>query len=103
MIGSICRGSLGICQLPRTWWKAITRQVGLLDASYPDNSGGLDAWCLESLEIDVDETYDYLRAELPDYVTFERRILAEKDGQLPEARVARFNDIVRFEDKYDRT
>jgi hypothetical protein len=69
MIGSICQGSLGVCQLGRTWWKTLTCAVGLLDPAYPDNSGGLDAWCLQALELDIDEVYEYLRAELPDYVT----------------------------------
>jgi hypothetical protein len=96
MIGSICKGSLGVCQLGRTWWKTLTRAVGLLDESYPDNSGGLDTWCLEAMELDVDETYDYLRAELPDYVGFERWILEKKNGRLPAAKVARFNEIIRY-------
>ena len=96
MIGSICKGSLGVCQLGRTWWKTLTRAVGLLDASYPDNSGGLDAWCLEAMELDIDETYAYLRAELPDYVTFERWIINKKDGCLPTAKVARFNEIIQY-------
>ena len=94
-ISSICKGSIGVCHLPRTWWKTLTRAVNLLDPAYPDNSGGLDTWCLQAIELDVDETYDYLRAELPDYVTFERWVLDKKNGQWPAARVARFNDIVR--------
>ena len=96
MISSICKGSLGVCQLPRTWWKTLTRAVNLLDSAYPDNSGGLDAWCLQAIELDIDETYDYLRSELPDYVTFERWILDRKDNQLPAARVDRFNEIVKY-------
>jgi len=35
MIGSICKGSIGICQLPRAWWNAVPRRVGPLDPSYP--------------------------------------------------------------------
>jgi hypothetical protein len=96
MIGSICQGSLGVCQLGRTWWKTLTRAVDLLDPAYPDNSGGLDTWCLQALELDVDEVYEYLRAELPDYVTFERWILEQKGGELPIAKVTRFNEIVRY-------
>ena len=94
LIGSICKGPLGISQLPRTWWKAVTRAVGLLDPDYPDNSGGLDAWCLQHLELDIDETYDYLRSELPDCVTFESWILGKRSGRLHTAKVTRFNQIV---------
>lgn len=96
LIGSACQGSLGISQLPRTWWKAVTRAVGLLDESYPDNSGGLDAWCLQAIGLDVDETYAYLRAELPDYLAFEKWVLQKKGGALPAAPIARFNEIVRY-------
>ena len=96
MISSICKGSIGVCHLARTWWKTLTRAVDLLDPTYPDNSGGLDAFCLEAIELDIDETYEYLRAELPDYVTFERWILDKKSGQWPAAQVARFNEIVRY-------
>ena len=95
MIGSICQGSLGICQLGRTWWKTLTRAVGLLDEAYPDNSGGLDSWCLQALELDVDEVYKYLRAELPDYVRFERWILQQQNGVLPTDKIAEFNQLVR--------
>ncbi|HAA74116.1 TPA: hypothetical protein DCE37_03220 [Candidatus Latescibacteria bacterium] len=91
LIRSICQGPLGISQLPRTWWKAITRQVGLLDETYPDNSGGLDAWCLDALELDVDETYAYLDDELPDYVTFEQWVVDRKNGAFSKARIKRFN------------
>ncbi len=96
LIGSICKGSIGVRQLPRTWWKTVTRAVGLLDPTYPDNSGGLDAWCLQAVGLDIDETYGYLRAELPDYVTFERWVMDKKGGELPAAPVARFNEIVRY-------
>ena len=94
MIGSICQGSLGIGQLGRTWWKTLTRAVDLLDASYPDNSGGLDTWCLEALELDVDEVYAYLRAELPDFVCFERWILTKKQGILPAEKITEFNQML---------
>jgi len=94
LIGSICRGPLDICQLPRTWWKVLTRKRGLLDEAYPDNSGGLDTWCLEALELDVDETYTYLRDELPDYVRFEAWIVERKNGRFNRAGIDSFNKVV---------
>ena len=48
------------------------------------------------MNLDVDETYDYLRSELPDYISFERWILAKKGGSLPAAQVERFNEIVKY-------
>lgn len=94
LIGSICKGPIGISQLPRTWWKAVTRAVGVLDSEYPDKSGGLDTWCLEHLELNIDETYDYLRSELPDYVTFESWVVDQKGGKVHAAKIARFNQII---------
>jgi hypothetical protein len=96
LIGSICRGPLDICQLPRTWWKVLTRQKGLLDESYPDNSGGLDTWCLEALDLDVDEVYSYLRETLPDYVTFESWIVDRRNGEFDRAKIERFNEILLY-------
>ena len=96
LIGSACQGSLGVSQLPRTWWKAVTRAVGLLDEAYPDDSGGLDTWCLQAVGLDVDETYAYLRAELPDYLAFEKWVLQKKAGALPAAPIARYNEIVQY-------
>ena len=63
MISSLCQGSLGVCQLGRTWWKALSRAVDLLDPDYPDNSGGLDTWCLQAMELDVDAVYADLSAK----------------------------------------
>jgi hypothetical protein len=95
MIGSNCQGPLGISQLPRTWWKAITRRVGILDETYPDNSGGLDTWCLDALELDIDETYEFLRDNLPDYVQFETWIVERKNGHFSKARADRFNSLLQ--------
>jgi hypothetical protein len=94
LIGSICKGPLGISQLPRTWWKVLTRQLGQLDETYPDNSGGLDAWCLDALEVNLDETYAFIRETIPDYVTFESWIVDRKSGRFDSARISRFNKVV---------
>jgi hypothetical protein len=51
---------------------------------------------LQAIDLNIDETYDYLRSELPDYVTFEHWIIEKKNGQLPVAPIKRFNDIVRY-------
>lgn len=95
LIGSTCKGPLGISQLPRTWWKVLTRAIGILDESYPNNSGGLDAWCFDALEVDLEEAFTYLRETLPDYVAFEKWIVDRKGGRFSQARVERFNKVVR--------
>ena len=56
LISNIGYGLLGACQLPRFWWKVTLRKAGLLDAEYPDCSGGLDTSILEILELDKEAT-----------------------------------------------
>jgi hypothetical protein len=92
LISSMCRGPLGVCQLPRFWWKAITRKVGVMDEEYPDCSNGLDIWLIRALGLDRDETLEYLRGELPDYLQFEKWVLEQKGGTLDRFAVERYND-----------
>lgn len=95
LISSCCHGPLGVCQLPRFWWKVLLRQAGLLDEEYPDCSGGLDTWVLERLELDRDETLGYLRSEMPGYLAFEAWVLERKGGELDYGVVGRWNAFVR--------
>ena len=71
LISSICYGPSGWCQLPRRWWKVTLKASGVLDADYPECSGGLDRQVLEKMGLDQDETLGYIHSERPDYLTFE--------------------------------
>lgn len=95
LISSCCYGPLGVCQLPRFWWKVLLRKAGLLDEEYPDCSGGLDTWVLERLELDKEEALGYLRSEMPGYLAFEDWVLAKKGGELDYGVVGRWNAFVR--------
>lgn len=94
LISSMCMGTIGVRQLPRTWWKTTLRQVGLLDEAYPDCSRELDSWVLHALELDQDVTLTYIREALPSYLDFEDWVLDQKGGRLDQARVDRWNDGV---------
>ena len=94
LISSICHGPLGVCQLPRFWWKALLRQAGLLDPEYPDCSSGLDKWVLMTLELDQEQTLEYLRGETPTYLDFEAWVLEQKGGEMDWAAVDRWNEAV---------
>ncbi len=94
LISSMCKGPLGVRQLPRTWWKVTLRKAGLLDSAYPDCSRELDDWCLQALQLDKEKTLGYLRDELPTYLQFEAWVLEQKGGVLNQARVDRWNDGV---------
>ena len=94
LISSMCKGPLGVCQLPRTWWKVSLRAVGRLDAAYPDCSRELDDWCLRALELDKQKTLSHIRDALPTYLEFEGWVLAQKSGKLDQARIDRWNNGV---------
>ena len=63
LLSSLCYGTLEVCQLPRTWWKVLLRNAGILDVEYPDVSEGLDKSVLEVLNLDRETTLAYLRGD----------------------------------------
>ena len=94
LISSICQGPLGVCQLPRFWWKAINRKAGSLDPEYPDCSSGLDIWVIRALGLDKEKTLDYLRSQMPTYLQFEGWVLEQKGGKLDPFAVQRWNEAL---------
>ena len=95
LISNIGYGLLGVCQLPRFWWKVTLRRAGLLDAEYPDCSGGLDTSVLEVLDLDKETTLSYLRDNIPNYLEFEAWILQQKSGKIDQQAVADWNEQLR--------
>ena len=95
LISSLCYGPAGVCQLPRFWWKNVTRRGGILDAEYPDCSGGLDAGVLAVLDLDRDRTQGWLRENMPSYLEFEEWVIAEKGGALDSVAVDKWNESIR--------
>ncbi len=95
LISSLCYGTLEVCQLPRTWWKVLLRNAGILDEEYPDVSEGLDKSVLEVLNLDTETTLAYLREHRPDYLRFEAWVLGQNDGTLDGRAIVNWNDSVR--------
>lgn len=95
LLSSLCYGPLEVCQLPRTWWKVLLRNAGLLDEEYPDVSEGLDKSVLEVLNLDRSKTLAYLRETMPRYLQFEAWVLRQNDGTLDRKAVKDWNDSVR--------
>ncbi|NKB72291.1 MAG: hypothetical protein GKR89_34875 [Candidatus Latescibacteria bacterium] len=94
LISTLCRGPLNVGQLPRFWWKVLNHQAGLLDASYPYCSAGLDTYVLQTLQLDRDTTIAYLRDQMPTYLEFEDWVLAQKGGALHQPTVERWNNCL---------
>ncbi|MSS73390.1 MAG: hypothetical protein EXS64_18160 [Candidatus Latescibacteria bacterium] len=95
LVSSNCYGPLGVCQLPRTWWKVLLRKKGLLDEEYPDCGDGLDAGVLRALGLDQEAALDHLRTTLPTYLDFEAWVLRQKGGSLDGEAVSNWNFAVR--------
>ena len=95
LLSSLCYGPLEVCQLPRTWWKVLLRNAGILDEEYPDVSEGLDKSVLEVLNLDRETTLAYLRENMPDYLRFESWVLGQNDGMLDREAIETWNESVR--------
>jgi hypothetical protein len=93
LISSICRGPLGVSHLPRLWWKAIVRSVGLQDPDSPETED-LDGWCLEVLGVGPKDAAANLQQTRPTYVAFEAWVRDRIGGDPDPARVTRWNDAV---------
>ena len=95
MLSSLCYGPLEVCQLPRTWWKVLLRNAGILDEEYPDVSEGLDKSVMEVLNLDRSKTLAYLREDMPGYLQFEVWVLGQNDGALDREAIDGWNESVR--------
>ena len=95
LISSLVYGPLGACQLPRTWWKVLTRNAGILDEEYPDmTDNGLDPRVLHALNLGIDATLNHIRTNLPSYLEFEGWVLEQCGGQIPVQAVDEWNDYL---------
>ena len=85
--------------MPRTWWKVLTRNAGILDDEYPDVSDGLDRRVLEVLGLDRETTLAYLRENMPSYLDFEAWVLQQKGddfwGFEQQDAIVRWNAFIR--------
>ena len=100
LISNLVYGPLGACQLPRTWWKVLTRNAGILDDEYPDmTENGLDPRVLRALNLDIDATLAYLRENMPSYLDFEAWILEQRGddfwGFEQQDAIVRWNAFIR--------
>lgn len=77
LVSSLCAGPLGMCQLPRTWWKVSLHAAGLLDEEYPQATGGLDSAVLQRLGLDKEAVIARLHETRPDYLTFEAWVVEQ--------------------------
>ena len=77
LVSSLCYGPLGICQLPRTWWKVTLNAAGLLDEEDPEATGGLDSMVLDRLGLDKALTLAHIHQNRPNYLAFEAWVVEQ--------------------------
>ena len=77
LISSSTVGPLGVCQMPRFWWKNALHNKGLIDPEYPNCTGGLDTWLLDFLNLSKEDVLAYLKTAFPSYAEFEEWVRSE--------------------------
>jgi len=89
LISTLCKGPLGVAQLPRLWWKNLLYATDQLDAGYPHCTGGLDLNVIELLQLDQEQTLAYLHGEKPNYLQFEAWV--EANGRVHPQHMERWS------------
>ncbi|MCZ6632947.1 MAG: hypothetical protein O7G87_06035 [bacterium] len=89
-------GTLGVCQIPRTWYKILLKSKGLLHPDYPDmTETGLDPRALKVVNVDIDASLAFIRDNSASYPEFEAWILEQNGGELDRAPINEWNDYIR--------
>jgi hypothetical protein len=94
LISTSASGPLGILHLPRLWLKLLLHKRGLLPVDYGYGYRGFDKRLADMLGIDRDAMIVYVEDESPDYLMFEKWIVAHATALTPTA-IAAFNESVR--------
>ena len=94
LISSSSTGTLGVCHLPRLWWKILAHAQGRLAEGYRHGNGGFDETTCENIGIDPEALVRYIETEKPDYVTLEAWVREHATKLTPEA-IAAHNDYIR--------
>lgn len=76
--------------LPRLWLKMLLSALGRLPPDYKVMTAAFDKIVLEKLELDAARIEAFVRAERPDYLTFERWV-RDNGKQLSAAEIAALN------------
>jgi len=97
VISSGVAGPLGILHLPRLWLKIVLHACGRLPPDYRHGEGGFDQLLCDRLGIDRGALTGFIETEKPDYLAFERWVLANARDLSPRT-IAAFNHRVRTAD-----
>ena len=103
LISSDLAGPLGAIHLPRLWSKVLLSAKGQLEDGYDECGMGFDQMVLDGLGIDRDSAVSYIKGSLPTYPQFEKWVLGQRGGSIPQAEIDSSNDAIRGYNHDDET
>ena len=92
LISSGVAGPLGALHLPRLWQKMTLNTSGQLADDYPECGVGFDQMVLDGL--DREATLSYLKGSKPSYAEFEKWVLDQRSGSIPDSEIKASNDAI---------
>ena len=103
LISSGVAGPLGAIHLPRLWQKVTLNAKGQLADGYPECGGGYDQMVLDGLGIDKDSALDYIKSNSPSYTQFEKWVVGQRGGSIPQSEIDASNAAIRGYNHDDET
>lgn len=95
LVTSDTAGPLGAIHLPRLWSKLMLAASGQLPEGYDECGPGFDQMTLTAMNLDRGKTMEYVRANKPTYMQFERWVIEQNGGQIDPERIRKHNEAVR--------
>ena len=94
LISSGVAGPLGAIHLPRLWLKLTLSAKGQLADDYPECGAGYDQMVLDGLKVDRDAAVDYVKSNLPTYIEFEKWVVDQRGGSIPQDEIDASNAAI---------
>jgi hypothetical protein len=103
LISSGVAGPLGAIHLPRLWQKVTLNAKGQLADGYPECGGGYDQMVLDGLGVDKDSALGYIKSNSPSYTQFEKWVVGQRGGSIPQSEIDASNAAIRGYNHDDET
>ena len=103
LISSGVAGPLGAIHLPRLWQKLILSATGQLAEGYDECGKGFDQMVLDGLSVDRDAVSNYVKENKPSYPAFEKWVLEQRGGSIPEGEIEASHAAIRGYNHDDET
>ena len=95
LISSDVAGPLGAIHLPRLWLKLTLSAKGQLADGYAECGAGFDQMVLDGLSVDRDAAVNQVKNNTPSYAEFEKWVLEQRGGSIPQSEIDSSNAAIR--------